>query len=277
MQTQLKNTTERGHFDLGDGTLYYEIAGAGETLVLSHAAFLDSRMFDALMPTLTEKFRVVRYDMRGYGQSSPVSGPVSRRDDLSHLLDHLGITRAHMVGCSNGGEIMLDLALEQPDRVASLVMVNSTPSGFEMVGEPPRYIYEMFGAAQAGDIETASELQIRIWLDGIYREPDALDADLRAKALMMNRIPVSQGTFFIADTAPVNPLTPPAVARLSEVRCPVLTVAGDLDHPEVVRAAQVVAAGVPNGRLAMMPGAAHVPSYEQPEAFLALMLDFLRG
>lgn len=277
MQTQLMDTTERGHFDLGDGTLYYEIAGAGETLVLSHAAFLDIRMFDALMPTLTEKFRVVRYDMRGYGQSSPVNGPVSRRDDLSRLLDHLGITRAHMVGCSNGGEIMLDLAIEQPHRVASLVMVNATPSGFEMVGEPPRYIYEMFGAAQAGDIDTASELQIRIWLDGMYREPDALDADLRAKALMMNRIPVSQGTFFIADSEPVNPLTPPAVARLSEVRCPVLAVAGDLDHPEVVRAAQVVAAGVPNGRLVMMPGAAHVPSYEQPEAFLALVLDFVRG
>ncbi|MCU0463631.1 MAG: alpha/beta hydrolase [Anaerolineae bacterium] len=132
MQNQPTQTTEHGHFDLGDGTLYYEVAGGGETLVLSHAAFLDSRMFDALMPTLTEKFRVVRYDMRGYGQSSRVSGPVCRRDDLSRLLDHLGITRAHMVGCSNGGEIMLDLAIEQPDRVASLVMVDATPSGFEM-------------------------------------------------------------------------------------------------------------------------------------------------
>ncbi|MCU0463630.1 MAG: alpha/beta hydrolase [Anaerolineae bacterium] len=92
---------------------------------------------------------------------------------------------------------------------------------------------------------------------------------------MMNRIPVSQATFFIADSEPVSPLTPPAAARLSEVRCPVLAVAGDLDHPEVVRAAQVITAGVPNGRLVMMPGAAHVPSYEQPEAFCALLLDFL--
>lgn len=275
MQTADTVNIISGQFDLGDGFLYYEVAGEGEALVLSHAAFLDSRMFDALMPSLTPHFRVLRYDMRGYGKSSPVTQPVCRRNDLSHLLDHLNITRAHMVGCSNGGEIMLDLAIEQPARVASLTMVCSTPSGFEMVGEPPRYLYEMFGAAQAGDIDTASELQIRIWLDGMTREPNEVDAGLRAKALMMNRIPVSQATFFIADTQPVNPLTPPAVTRLSEVACPVLAVVGDLDHPELARAAEVVVLGVQRGQKIVIHGAGHVPSYEQPEAFVAILSEFL--
>lgn len=264
-----------GNLDLGDGALYYEVVGEGETLLLSHAAFLDGRMFDALMSALSQRFRVVRYDMRGYGRSGVVTGPVCRREDVSRLLDHLNITRAHMVGCSNGGEILLDLALEQPERVASLTMVCSTPSGFEMVGEPPRYLYEMFGAIQAGDIDTANELQIRIWLDGMYREPDALPVDLRAKALMMNRIPVSQNTFLIGDMQPVNPLTPPAITRLSEVACPVLVVVGDLDHPEILRAADEVVAGVRDGRKVVMTGAGHVPSYEQPEHFCEVLLDFL--
>jgi len=269
------NTIIRGNVDLGDGKIYYEVAGAGETLVLSHAAFLDSRMFDALMPTLTQKFRVVRYDMRGFGQSSPATQPVCRRDDLRRLLGHLEIGRAHMVGCSMGGEIMLDLAIEQPELVASVTTVCSTPSGFEMVGESPRYIMEMVAAAQAGDLDTMNELQIRIWLDGMYREPNEVDADLRAKALAMNRIPVAQSTFFIADTQPANPLIPAAQSRLSEVACPVLAIVGNLDHPELLRATDDIARGVQNGRKIIMEGTAHVPSYEQPEAFMQILLDFL--
>jgi len=277
MQATNTVNTVSGQFDLGDGTLYYEIAGEGEALVLSHAAFVDSRMFDALMPTLTQRFRVLRYDMRGYGQSSPVTAPACRREDLTRLIDHLEITRAHMVGCSNGGEIMLDIAIEQPERVASLTMVCSTPSGFEMVGEPPRYVMEMMGAAQAGDIDTVNELQTRIWFDGMYREPDQMDAGLRAKLLAMNRIPVSQATFFIADNAPVNPLTPPAITRLSDVTVPVLVVVGSLDHPEISRAADVILGGVQHAHKLVMEGTGHVPSYEQPEAFNAALLEFIGG
>jgi pyruvate,water dikinase len=69
------------------------------------------------------------------------------------MLNALEVTRAHLVGCSNGGQICLDLALEQPQRVASLTLVGSTPSGFETQGTPPRYLLEMFEAVQRGDVE----------------------------------------------------------------------------------------------------------------------------
>src|SRR5215208_6226011 len=117
--------TKKEHLDLEDGQLYYETAGEGFPLVLSHAAFLDSRMFDALWEPLAQHFRVVRYDMRGYGQSSPAKEPLCRRADLGQLLKHLGVTRAHLVGCSYGGQITLDLALEQPQHIASLTLVDS--------------------------------------------------------------------------------------------------------------------------------------------------------
>ncbi|HEX5942525.1 MAG TPA: alpha/beta hydrolase, partial [Anaerolineales bacterium] len=128
--------TNTGYIELGEGKIYYETAGDGFPLVLSHAAFLDSRMFDAIWEPLARQFRVIRYDMRGYGKSSPVNGPVSRRSDLEQLLQHLGISRAHWVGCSYGGELVLDLALEHPEQVASLTLVDGTPSGFELQGEP---------------------------------------------------------------------------------------------------------------------------------------------
>lgn len=267
--------TRKEHLDLGDGQLYYESAGDGFPLILSHAAFLDSRMFDALWEPLAKHFQVVRYDMRGYGRSGPVNRPLCRRDDVTQLLKHLGITRAHLVGCSNGGEVSLDLALEQPQCVASLTLVDATPSGFELKGEPPRYMFEMFDAMKNEDIDRASELQIRIWLDGEYREPAQVDPELRKKALDMNRIPVMQKTFFLADSQPVNPLDPPAITRLEEVNCPALIVAGSLDHPEVLRAAEEMVKRIPGARKAIVDGTGHVPSYEQPDHFVRHLLEFL--
>jgi pimeloyl-ACP methyl ester carboxylesterase len=268
--------TTKAHFDWGEGQLYYEVAGEGMPLVLSHAAFLDSRMFDAVWEPLAQHFRVIRYDMRGYGQSSPVIGPLCRRDDLKRLLNHLGVSRAHLVGCSNGGQISLDLTLEQPQRTASLTLVDSTPSGFALAGAPPRHMLEMFAALQQGDVDRASELQIRIWFDSEYREPGQSDPELRKNALAMNRISVMQNTFLMADAQPGNPLDPPAITRLEAINCPTLIVAGALDHPEVLRAADEMVTRIPNARKTILEGSGHVPSYEQPNIFALLLLNFLR-
>ncbi len=267
--------TKKSYLDLGDGQLYYETAGSGMPLILAHAAFLDSRMFDAIWEPLASRFRVIRYDMRGFGKSSPVTGPLCRRNDLDRLLTHLDLKDVHLVGCSMSGEIALDLALEQPQRIASLTLVGSTPSGFQMEGEPPRYIMEMIAALQIGNVDLATELQIRIWLDGNYREPGQVDAALRKNALEMNRIPVSQNTFFISDMQPANPLAPPAITRLESVKCPTLVIAGALDHPEVLRAADEMAKRIPNAQKTLIESTGHVPSFEQPEIFTQLLLDFL--
>lgn len=267
--------TTKSYCDLGDGQLYYETAGRGMSLVLAHAAFLDSRMFDAIWEPLASRFKVIRYDMRGFGKSSPVTGPLCRRNDLDRLLTHLDLKQVHLVGCSMSGEIALDLALEQPQRIASLTLVGSTPSGFQLQGEPPRYIMEMIAALQSGNVDLANELQIRIWLDGNYREPGQVDAALCKTALEMNRIPVTQNTFFISDMQPANPLAPPAITRLESVKCPTLVIAGALDHPEVLRAADEMAKRIPNARKALIESAGHVPSFEQPEVFTKLLLDFL--
>jgi len=267
--------TEKGYMDINGESLHYEAAGEGVPVVLSHAGFLDSRMFDEIWEPLAARYRVIRYDMRGFGKSSPAAGPICRRDDLARLLDHLGIAQAHLVGCSMGGENSLDLALERPDLVRTLTLVDSTPGGFDMQGEPPRYLFEMFGALQNGDTNHASELQMRIWIDGIYREPQQVNPVMREKALEINRIPVERKTFLIADSQPVNPLTPAAVTRLEAVQCPALIVAGSLDHPEVLRAADEMAARIPDSKKVIMEGCAHVPSFEQPKVFLSHLLNFL--
>lgn len=267
--------TTKSYLDLGDGQLYYETAGTGTPLVLGHAAFLDSRMFDAIWERLANHFRVIRYDMRGFGKSSPATGPLARRHDLDRLLTRLGVTQAHLVGCSLSGEIGLDLALEQPQRFKSLTLVDSTPSGFQLQGEPPRYLMEMFAAMQNGDIDLANELQIRIYLDGEHREPGQVAPTLRKKALEMNRIPVAQNTLFISGMQPVNPLDPPAITRLESVICPTWIVAGALDNSEILRAADEMVKRIPNARKTIIESSSHVPSYEHPDTFVNLLMEFL--
>jgi pimeloyl-ACP methyl ester carboxylesterase len=267
-----------GYLDLGDGKLYYEVSDGGdqqETLVLSHAAFLDSRMWDDQWDVFAGRYQVIRYDMRGYGKSDPASGPRTRRHDLYRLLQHLNIARAHLLGCSMGGEMVIDLALEHPELAESLIVVNSTPSGFELQGEPPPVLLEMFAAMQQGDIERTSELQLRIWVDGPHRQPDEVDRQVRQRASAMNRLFVANGTWAIADLQPFNPLDPPAARRLREIQAPTLIVSGALDYAETLRSADVMAAAIPNAKRFMIPDTAHVPNMEQPALFNRVVLNFL--
>ena len=267
--------TSSGYIELDGGRIFYQTAGAGEALVLCHAGFVDSRMWDDQWDELARRYRVVRFDMRGYGQSDPAGGPISRRADLLWVLERLGIERAILVGCSLGGEVALDFALEHPEMVTALALVSAAPGGFAMQGEPPRYLFEMIGAIEAGDLERAAELQTRIWIDGSFREPEEVDAGLRQRAREMSLIALENDTWRTVDTQPLSPLDPPAAERLGEVRAPTLIVAGDRDHPEILRAAEALAAGIGDARQEIMAGCAHMPSMEQPARFNQLLLDFL--
>ncbi|MBN1965343.1 MAG: alpha/beta fold hydrolase [Anaerolineae bacterium] len=257
------------------GRLYYEVAGEGPTVILGHAGFVDSRMWDDQWNALTPHYRVIRYDMQGYGQSDVASGPVSRRAELLGLLRHLGVERAHFVGSSLSGAVFIDFALEQPALVASLVTANAVPNGFAMQGDPPRYLMEMFGAWQQGHFEQVSEFQLRIWIDGMFREPQDVNATLRQRVGLMNRTPVENRTWMLADLQPVDPLDPPAASRLGEITCPALIIDSTLDHPETRRAAQSLIAGLPHAQGVTIPDAAHLPNMEQPAAFNRAVLGFL--
>jgi pimeloyl-ACP methyl ester carboxylesterase len=266
-----------GHIDLDDGKLSYEMAGDGDTLVLGHAGFVDSRMWDAQWDAFTQKYRVIRFDMRGYGKSDPVQGPRNRRDDLAQLLGHLHVERAALLGCSFGGTIMIDFALEHPEMVSALITVSSAPSGFQLQGAPPPLVMEMVTASQQGDTARVSELQLRIWVDGPYRQPEQIDPIVRERAAEMNRIPVELNTWFAADSQPLNPLDPPAIGRLSAIHTSALIMAGALDDPEILRAARVMTDTIKGAKKHLFSQSAHVPNMEEPEEFTQVVLSFLDG
>lgn len=264
-----------GYIAQADGKLYYEVAGEGEILVLGHAGFVDSGMWDPQWEAFTQRYRVIRYDMRGYGKSDPAPGPRNWRNDLAQLLAQLQVERAALLGCSMGGAIMLDFALEHPEMASALLVVSSAPSGFQLEGAPPPELAEMFQAAKQGDTARVSELQIRLWIDGPHRQPDQVNPDVRRRAAEMNRIPVEHRTFFLANTQPFEPLDPPAIARLNTITAPTLVMAGALDNSEIVRAANVMASAIPGAQTHIFAQSAHLPNMEQPAEFNQTVLAFL--
>src|SRR5271154_4368503 len=97
--------------------------GPGTVLVLLHEGVGDSRMWDPVWSVLTSANRVIRYDVRGFGRSPAASGEVALLGDLTAVLEHFGVARAHVAGCSMGGGTALEFALAAPDRVKSLVLL----------------------------------------------------------------------------------------------------------------------------------------------------------
>lgn len=266
----------QGYVDCDGGRIYYEVAGEGAPVVLCHAGFVDGRMWDDQWAALAQRCRAIRFDMRGFGRSDALDGPICRRADLYALLAQLGVGPAVLVGCSLSGEVVLDAALERPELASALILVSAVPSGFAMAGAPPSELLQMIDALGRGDLGLAEDLQMRLWMAGQSRPLDQVDAEVVRRSRAMARVALANGTWQKADCSPLDPLDPPAVARLGQLAVPTLAIAGALDHPEVVRAAGVLADGIPGARQVVMGGCAHLPNMEQPETFSRHILTFLQ-
>lgn len=269
-------TKKQSFVEIDGKKMVYEVAGEGTPLLLAHAGFLDSGMWDEQWEVFSKHYRVIRYDMRGYGKSDPLAGPVSRRAELYALLKHLEIEQVYLVGCSLGGGAVLDFALEHPEMVLGLVMVSTVPGGFEFQGEPPAELLEMVGAMQKQDLARVAELQMRLWIDGPFRQPHEVSPAVRQRAAAMNQMPVQNATW-VLEMEPVNPLSPPAAQRLQHLHVPTLVVAGALDNPEILRAAEMMATEIKGAQIAVLQGAAHTPNMEKPAEFNRIVMDFMQG
>jgi pimeloyl-ACP methyl ester carboxylesterase len=216
---------------------------------------------------------VIRYDMRGFGVTAATERePYSHHEDLRGLLDSLAIKRASLLGCSMGAKTAIDFALEFPERTRALVLVGPAVGGFEPEVDPPEELKELVAADEAGDLERVSELEVRVWVDGPHRGPDAVDPAVRDLVREMNLIALENEASGVGDE---RPLEPPAVDRLGEIRVPTLVVVGDLDRPEIVASADLLEGRLPDARKVVMPGTAHLPSMERPGDFNRIVLEFL--
>jgi 3-oxoadipate enol-lactonase len=255
--------------------LAFEIAGAGEPIVLIHAGVADRRMWDPQWAAFSAAGRVVRYDLRGYGESLPPTGPWSQHADLLGLLGELGIERAHFVAASVGAGIAVEAALAQPSIAASLVL--AAPGGAlygEATDDLRNVWHEEVDALDRGDLEGAIEVNLRAWVDGPHRQPDAVDPEVRAFVGRMQR-DAFELPEWDSESAPETELEPPAHARLAEVACPTLIVVGEGDQIATLEAARRLTTELPLSKLVAWPDVAHMLTLERPADFERLVLDHL--
>jgi pimeloyl-ACP methyl ester carboxylesterase len=277
--------TERamsGYAPVKGGEIYYEVAGAGPAVALVHAGICDLRMWEPQVAALAERYTIVRYDARGFGRTRSEPVAFSNRQDLADLLDHLGIGRAALVGCSRGAMIALDTALERPERVAGLGWVCGGIGGYQAPDEifDPREIalFEAMSAAEeSGDFERTADLDVRVWVDGPLqpegRAPEHVRQAVREMTLANYRAHAHLGP---AGLAP-QPLDPPAAARLEELAVPVVAFLGELDPSSTALSARILAERARDVTLVRYPDAAHLPSMEHPARFNRDLLAFLDG
>ena len=264
---------ETGKAEVNGAGIYYEVAGDGEPLVLLHAGIADSRMWQGQIPAFAERYKVVSFDMRGFGRTEMVEGPFSHHEDLRGLLDFLGVRRTHLVGCSMGGGVVLDFALEYPERVGDLVLVGAAVGGFRPDFGPPKEWDELVAADEAGDLGRISELEVMMWVDGPARSPEDVAPPVRDLVYEMNLIALKTEEAALGEEWEPEP---PAADRLHNIHAPTLLIVGDEDQPRVFAAADLLEKELPNQRKVVMHGTAHLPSMERPEEFNRLVLEFLQ-
>ena len=257
-----------------DGTrLHYEIAGDGPALIFIHAGIADLRMWDDQFDLFATSYRVLRYDVRGFGLSPNPAGTYTDHEELRAVMDHCGIESAVLVGASNGGRIAINFALTHPDRVRGLVLVCAGVSGFESPPEVDAQWSAIDEAYEQGDIPGAVELTLRMWIDGPHRTPDQVDPAVRARVGVMldhlYRIPDE------ADLDEEQPLDPPAIRHLRAIQVPTLVIQGDQDVPYHLALSEQIAREVPGAAHVVFPNTAHLPNMEQPDRFNSVLEDFL--
>jgi pimeloyl-ACP methyl ester carboxylesterase len=265
--------TQAGLAELGGARFYYEMAGEGAPLVLVHAGICDSRMWDEQFRAFAESYRVLRYDRRGFGRTETELEPFSHHEDLHGLLSFFGLERPMLVGCSQGGKTVLDLALEHPGTAKALVLVASAVSGFNAAAAFPRQWPELSQADEQGDTERVNELELQIWVDGPRRMAGQVDAGVRERVREMNLVALKKGS----GLGPELAVERAAAERLEEISVPTLVVVGDLDTERTLEAADLLAEKIVGAKKVVIPGTAHLPNMERPRQFNREVLSFLNS
>ncbi|HYY99497.1 MAG TPA: alpha/beta fold hydrolase [Pyrinomonadaceae bacterium] len=258
---------ESGFAEVNGTRLYYEAAGKGPAVVLVHGGLVDSRLWDAQMKPLSKRFRVVRYDLRGYGRSAAPTAKFSPLEDLRALLDYLKVDKASLVGLSLGGMIAADFALEYPARVERLVLVDAGLRGDKQPPDEKSLNAYRTGAREGAEKYFEAFTQADL-LAGVRDRPKARAA---MHAMMVENF---KALTYLSSGLSQSP-EPPTIERLGQIKAPTLVVVGGIDGKNLQNIADTLAARIPGARKVVIPGASHHPPVETPEEFNRVLLDYL--
>jgi 3-oxoadipate enol-lactonase len=258
---------QTGFADVNGTRLYYEVAGSEHPIVLVHGFSLDTRMWDDQFEVFARHYKVIRYDIRGYGKSStPSTEGYYHADDLKGLLDHLSIERAHILGLSLGGAIAIEFAAAYPSMTSALILVDSVLWGHNWSEE---------GSKRDGAVWAASSVEAarQSWLDHPLFTPALVN---RSSAGRLTQIVTDYSGWHWENNDPGLLPDPLAAQRLHEISAPTLVIIGELDLLDFQAIAQTLQQQIPNARTVTLHGVGHMSNMEDPERFNKAVLSFLK-
>jgi 3-oxoadipate enol-lactonase len=261
---------KKGWADVNQTSLYYEVSGTGPPLVLiSGGGVLDRRAWDDQFETFAEFHCVLRYDIRGIGESGRPVEPFSHSQDLHDLLALLDVEKAHILGLSFGGAIAVDFALEHPEMVDALILAASGTSSDAKAEPNLQAIGALSSIAKSEGMSRVIEL--------ILNTPTFISnqsSDAREK---LARIYLDNHDVFESDFPLIrlwHPAEPPAGERLSQIRARTLILEGEKDSPDYKAIADKLS-GVAGAGKVVIAGAAHAINLDKRDEFNRAVLDFL--
>ena len=232
---------------------------------------MDNRMWDYQFGAFAKNFRVIRYDLRGAGRSRRnYKEGYSQVKDLYELLRHLKVERAHIIGLSMGGELAVDFTLSHPEMVLSLTAANAGLSGVPFSGEGLDVMRRVFKTAREEGMPQAVDLLMKAPVFTTV-------AKNNRQATEKIRVMLKDNAHFLQGGNATQPLKPPAVVRLAEIRVPTLIILSELND-EYGRAVSVkLEEGIAGSKKVVISGAGHMVNLERPKEFNKVVLGFLRS
>jgi 3-oxoadipate enol-lactonase len=254
---------------LKDVHLQYEFSGPDRApvLVLANSLGTSLAMWNPQLPELSRSFRILRYDMRGHGQSEVTPGPYTipqLASDVLRLLDALGIDKVDFCGLSMSGMIGMQLALESPNRLRRIIVCNTAPK----LGTPAAWNTRI-QTVQTSGMKSVADAVIERWFTPEFRA--SAPAAVESTRQMLLHTP-SEG--YAASCAAVRDMD--ATSTISSIRVPTLIIHGKRDPVTAADDGQRMAAAILGAQLVNLP-AAHLSNIEAAAPFTMAVAKFLQA
>lgn len=254
----------------GDARLYAEVCGRGTPLVMVHGWALDHRVFRPQVEALSQHFRVIVFDRRGFGQSQGEPDMRLELDDIDAILDALAAEPVHLLGMSQGGRVALRYAATRPRRLRSLILQGAAVDGQAVSGpEEERIpITEYVALAQQGDMDEVRRRWMRHPMMAVGEGGSAIAellgsmlADYRGEDLIHYRPE--------AYTFPVDVL-----AVVAEACLPTLLLTGAKETAARRELARRLATSIPRAREVVLADSGHLSNLTEPAAYNRAVIEF---
>lgn len=256
---------------IADADIAFDDAGTGVPIVFIHAFPLDRTMWAPQVARLATQARCLTIDLRGFGESSatPPFSMDRHADDVAALLDTLQVGRAIVTGLSMGGYVAFALWRRHRDRVRALVLADTRATADTPEGRERRQSLIALARSKGSDAVAAQQLDALVGRGTRERHPEIRD---RIRGIM-SAAPVPG----IVGALEAMMARPDSTSTLPTIDVPTLLVVGEEDAITPVAEAQAMQREIAGSRVEVIPGAGHLSNLEQPDAFNAVLEDFLDG